>query len=241
MANLDKFWSSDSQWSDALLNCEFLTAWDVCCLWRYQRGCTSHPSNVSFDFITIIILISIINDLCHNHLGPSSQQYLAIPNIFDGQTTSNANIYIKINCRRPAHFFVCSSSAVFSKPTRKHYLFWSNRAIFVFSSWHKNPSAQFRFRWFWVHLTTKRRKANPSWPKDIVLTCLWKIHACSRHAMCSSLIGLWFIISQSQRSKRRDGCKPSPKSNYASSEFRMLDFLNFIWGPALRVLDGFQI
>lgn len=177
VANLDKFWSSDSQWSDALLNCEFLTAWDVCCLWRYQRSCTSHPSNVSFDFITIIILISIINDLCHNHLGPSSQQYLAIPNNFYGQTTNNANIYIKINCRRPAHFFfVCSSSAVFSKPTRKHYLFWSNRAIFVFSSWHKNSSVQFRFRWFWVHLTTKRRKANPSWPKDIVLTRLWKIY-----------------------------------------------------------------
>ena len=74
----------------------------------------SHPSNVSFDLITIIILISIINDLCH-HLRPSSQQYLAIPNNFYGQTTSNANICIKINCRRPAHFFVCSSSALFSK------------------------------------------------------------------------------------------------------------------------------
>ena len=27
--------------------------------------------------------------------------------------------------------------------------------------------------------------------------------------MCSSLIGWWFLISQSQRSKRCDGCKPS--------------------------------
>jgi len=50
VANLDKFWSSDSQWSDAPLNSEFHTAWDVCCLWRYQG---------SFDPITIIMLISI--------------------------------------------------------------------------------------------------------------------------------------------------------------------------------------
>ena len=31
-------------------------------------------------------------------------------------------------------------------------------------------------------LGTKRRKANPSWPKDIVLTCLWKIYLHSEEA-----------------------------------------------------------
>ena len=123
VANLDEFWSSDSQWSDALLNSEFLTAWNVCCLWRYQRSCMSHPSNVSFDLLTIIILMSIINDLCHNH--PWSQQYLAIPNNFYGQrTTSNANIYIKINCRTPAHIFLYALHQQWVRNRRENIIYF---------------------------------------------------------------------------------------------------------------------
>ena len=68
---------------------------------------------MSLDFKTIVILISIINDICHNHLRPSSQQYLTIPNNFYGQTTSNADIYIKIICssllRKHSYEFVTQS------------------------------------------------------------------------------------------------------------------------------------
>ena len=35
------------------------------------------------------------------------------------------------------------------------------------------------------------------------------VPACSRHAMCTSLIGWWFLISQSQKSKCCDDCKPA--------------------------------
>ena len=90
--------------------------------------------------------------------------------IFYSQTTSNADIYIKIICRRAAHLYcLLFISGVFETNEKTLLiLFWSNRSIFVFSSWHKNSSVQFRFRWSWVQRDEKRTPVGPR-------TLFWRV------------------------------------------------------------------
>ena len=62
---------------------------------------------MSFDFIAIIILIniSIINNLCRNHLRPSSQQYWQFQIIFTVKQRAMQTFILKLIAEDPRYFF----------------------------------------------------------------------------------------------------------------------------------------
>ena len=135
---------------------------------------------MSFDFKTIVILISIINDICHNHLRPSSQQYLTIPNFIRSNNEQRRHLYKNYLQKSRASLLFALHQRCFRNQRENiiNFILKQPFNICLFFMTQKLVSpVQVS-----LVLSTKRRKANPSWPKDIVLTRLWKIYLHSEEA-----------------------------------------------------------